>query len=228
MPHPTGPIFFDFGNVVAYFDYLILFGRFGKRVGLTAEAFRDRLAGRGFDSLLADFERGALTPELFAATLCRHGEIEVPFAEFVPDWSDIFRPNESVCALIAGLKAKGYPIYLGSNTNALHADHYRRQLAATLGLMDGFVLSYEVGHNKPAPEFFRACSEVARTPPESCIFIDDLDENIAGARRAGLRGIVYRDTKSLVDDLRELGVDAPEASARETVPSRPRRDFGKL
>jgi len=207
MRNPTVSIFFDFGNVVAFFDYLILFGRFGGRIGLSAEEFRDRMAARGFASLLADFERGVLTPEQFTAAFCERGEIEVSFDRFVADWSDIFRPNESVCALIAALKAAGHPIFLGSNTNVLHTKHYRRQFAATLDLMDGFVFSYEVGHNKPAPEFFQACSRMACAPPESCIFIDDLPENVAGARAAGLRGIVYRDTESLIGDLLGLGVD---------------------
>lgn len=207
MQNPTVSIFFDFGNVVAFFDYLILFGRFGQRIGLSAEQFRDRMTARGFGSLLADFERGALTPEQFAATFCDRGEINVPYDEFVADWSDIFRPNESVCALIAALKAAGHPIFLGSNTNVLHTNHYRRQFAATLDLMDGLVFSYEVGHNKPAPEFFLACSKTACAPPESCIFIDDLEENVAGARASGLQGIVYRDTESLIEDLRGLGVN---------------------
>lgn len=213
MPHPTDSIFFDFGNVVAFFDYLILFGRFGDRIGLSAEEFRDRMTARGFASLLADLERGALTPEQFAATFCDRGEIEVSFDEFVADWSDIFRPNPSIRDLIAALKLKGYPIFLGSNTNVLHTKHYRRQFAATLGLMDGFVFSYEVGHNKPAPEFFLACSKMACAPPETCIFIDDIEENVAGARAAGLRGLVYRETESLIEDLRGLGIDVPEVPA---------------
>lgn len=219
--HPSAvPIFFDFGNVVAFFDYLILYGRFGARIGLSAEAFRDRLAGRGFAALLAEFERGASPPERFAARVCELGEVEIPYEEFVPDWSDIFQPNEGAHDLIAGLKAKGHPIFLGSNTNVLHATHYRRQLAATLDLMDGFVLSHEIGWNKPAAEFFQACSRVAGAPSESCIFIDDLEENIAGAEAAGFRGIVYRDPPALVAELRRLGVDLPEPPIRPAASTR--------
>jgi len=205
-------LFFDFGNVVGYFDYLILCGRFGKRIGLSAEEFRNRMVGRGFAQLLDEFERGLHAPEAFAEKVCELGEVEIPYEEFVPEWSDIFRANESVAALIVSLKEKGYPLYLGSNTNVLHASHYRRQFSDTLDLMDGFVLSHEVGHIKPAPEFFQACAKLAGAAPASCVFIDDVEENVAGARTAGLRGVLYRDTTTLIRELRALGVDAPEFS----------------
>ncbi len=206
-------LFFDFGNVVGFFDYLILCGRFGKRIGLSAEEFRGRLVDRGFAPLLDEFERGVLTPEHFAAKLCELGEVDIPYEEFVPDWSDIFRANEGIADLIADLKQKGYRIYLGSNTNILHANHYRRQFADTLEIMDGLVLSYEVGHIKPANGFFEACCTLASAAPEDCIFIDDVADNIAGANAAGLKGILYRDTATLVRDLRALGIDVPEPVA---------------
>lgn len=199
-------IFFDFGNVVAFFDYLIPCERFGKRIGLSAEEFRERVVERGFARLLDQFESGLLTPEVFAAKICELGEVEIPYEEFVPEWSDIFRENESVGHLIALLKAQGYSLFLGSNTNVLHATHYRRQFAKTLDLMDGFVLSHEVGHIKPAREFFLACSKISAAEPGSCIFIDDVAENIDGARSVGLQGLLYQDTATLVEDLKTLGV----------------------
>jgi putative hydrolase of the HAD superfamily len=207
---PAKPIlFFDFGNVVGYFDYLILCGRFGRRVGRSAEEFRDQIVARGFANLLDEFERGALPPEAFAAKVCELGEVEIPYHEFVPDWSDIFQANEEIADLIGVLKSKGYSLYLGSNTNFLHADHYRRQFASTLDLMDGLVLSYEVGHIKPAAEFFLACSKLAGADPGSCVFIDDVEANVEGARASGFMGLHYRDTASLVRELREIGVDLP-------------------
>ncbi len=202
-------IFFDFGNVVGHFDYLILCERFGKRIGLSADEFRKRLVNRGFAQLLDEFERGLLSAESFAEKVCELGDVEIPYDQFVPEWSDIFRPNESIGQLIVALKSNGYPLYLGSNTNILHATHYRRQFESTLGLLDGFVLSYEVGHIKPSPEFFQACSRLAGVAPENCLFIDDVEENVAGARAVGLNGILYQDTDSLIDALRDRGVVIP-------------------
>ena len=55
-------VIFDFGNVVAFFDYLKACERLGPRLGLTAEAFRQRIVERGFAELLGRFECGKDRP----------------------------------------------------------------------------------------------------------------------------------------------------------------------
>ena len=59
-------VIFDFGNVVGFFDYLKVCERLGPRLGLTGEAFRSRIAERGFAELLGRFESGKIAPEQFA------------------------------------------------------------------------------------------------------------------------------------------------------------------
>jgi putative hydrolase of the HAD superfamily len=202
-------LIFDFGNVVGFFDYLRACERFAGHLGMTGPAFRDLLIERGFPRLLGEFESGRIEPEAFAARLMEISGVRLPFPDFVRAWEDIFWPNESVARLIAFLKSRRYLLYLGSNTNVLHATHYRRQFARTLDLFDGFILSYEVGHMKPAREFFDACVKAAGVPASSCIFIDDIAENIEGARAAGLTGLPYVDTPALMMDLARAGVEVP-------------------
>ena len=117
--------------------------------------------------------------------------LRLSYEEFVRAWEDIFWLNESVGELIAGLKREGYRIFLGSNTNVLHATFYRRQFAGTLDLMDGFILSYEVGCLKPSRGFYDACAARPVSPPAACLFIDDIAENVEGARQAGLSALEY-------------------------------------
>ena len=120
---------------------------------MTAPAFRDLIVEHGFPRLLAEFESGRIAPEVFAARMMEMSGVRLSYEEFVRAWADIFWLNEAVAHLIASLKSSGYLIYLGSDTNLLHATHYRRQFARTLDLLDGFVLSHEVGHLKPVREF---------------------------------------------------------------------------
>src|SRR5262249_42627396 len=100
-------------------------------------------------------------------------------------------------------------LVLGSNTNDLHATHYRRQFGEALAAFDALVLSYEVGHCKPAPEFYLACARAAGAPPAECLFIDDLPENVQGAEQAGLRSVLFRDVPTLRADLAAHGVVLP-------------------
>lgn len=202
-------LIFDFGNVVSYFDYLRACERLAGPLGIAGSELRDRLIDGGFPGLLVEFESGRIAPEAFAARVMEAAGLRLEYDEFVRAWEDIFWPNESVVRLIRSLKAAGYRILLGSNTNLLHATFYRRQFAPTLDLLDGLILSYEVGHMKPARAFFDACVRAAGVAASSCLFIDDIAENVEGARRAGLVGLHYVETPSLLDDLRRSGVDAP-------------------
>jgi putative hydrolase of the HAD superfamily len=201
-------LMFDFGNVIAFFDYTLIFGRFGARLGISAEAFRTLVEEKGMAGLLAEFERGALSPEEFASRIQAESGLDIPFEEFAADWEDIFELNAPVADLVVELKRGGYTLLLGSNTNAIHAPFYRRRFRETLDHFDHFVFSHEARYLKPDRGFFEACVKIVGTPAESCIFIDDIEENIASARAAGLNGIVYRgDTPRLIDDLRASGVE---------------------
>ena len=87
--------------------------------------------------------------------------------------------------------------------------YFRRRFAPIFDRFDHLILSHEVGHMKPDRRFYDACVRAAGVPAGSCAFIDDLPENVAGARRAGLAALHYVDTPSLIADLRGLGVEVP-------------------
>jgi putative hydrolase of the HAD superfamily len=202
-------LIFDFGNVVAHFDYREACATIGRRLGMPGDALLDRLRAGGLLPLAQRYERGQIDSETFSRSVGSLIDREIPHDEFAAAWSDIFWLNRPVADLIPFLKGRGYTLVLGSNTNDLHATQFRRQFADTLAHFDRLVLSYEIGHLKPSAPFYHACAEAAGAPPAGCVFIDDLPENVEGARSAGLSGLVYRDFPGLIDALRELGVEVP-------------------
>ncbi len=202
-------LIFDFGNVVAHFDYGKACSALGTRLGLSGEELLDRLRPLGFSDLVKAYEGGQISAEEFSRGVSASVGLAVTHDEFAAAWSDIFSANESIVPLIAAFKREGYTLVLGSNTNDLHARQFRRQFAQTLAHFDRLVLSYEVGHIKPSSSFYLACAEAAGLPPEECIFIDDLPENVEGARAAGLVGVLYENTPRLIRDLASLGIPSP-------------------
>jgi putative hydrolase of the HAD superfamily len=202
-------LIFDFGNVVAHFDYRHAAERFGRLMGLSAEDFLQRALAAGFLEVLKDFESGRLSSEAFHLRVCEMTGLGCGFERFAENWRHIFWANEPVHRLIDGWRGLGYTIVLGSNTNPIHADHFRVQFAEVLRHFDRLVLSYEVGHVKPSPEFYAACASAAGRPAGECAFIDDLAENVQGANRAGLIGVHYFDVPGLLRDLHALGVVTP-------------------
>jgi HAD superfamily hydrolase (TIGR01509 family) len=205
-------LIFDFGNVVAHFDYRKATSALGARIGLSGEALLDRLGPLGFSGLVKSYESGRMTAEAFSRAVSDLVGLAITHHEFAAAWSDIFSANEPVARLLAALKRGGYTLVLGSNTNDLHADQFRRQFAETLAHFDRLVLSYEVGHIKPSPAFYLACAQAAGAAPGDCIFIDDLPENVEAARATGLIGLLYLETAGLIRDLAALGVDVAETA----------------
>ncbi len=199
-------LIFDFGNVVAHFDYGRAAEACARPLGITGRAFSGRMERAGFQGLLRDYERGALTSDQFADAFLTRASLSIAYDDFVRIWTDIFTLNEPTARLIPALKAAGYTLVLGSNTNELHARWFRAEYAATLGHFDELVLSYQVGALKPERAFYEACVQAARAPASSCIFIDDIEENVAGARAAGLQALHYRSGSILTDELEALGI----------------------
>jgi len=59
---------------------------------------------------------------------------------------------------------------------------------------------------KPDPKIFRSAQEKLQVAPQEILFIDDREENIRAARKAGFLGIVFKDLSQLRHDLNEQGL----------------------
>ncbi len=202
-------LIFDFGNVIGFFDHWKVYERFAPRLGIDGTQLAGLLAEKGFLELLVEFECGRIAPAVFAKKTMAMSGLWIDYEEFVEAWNDIFWLNESLARLVPYFKARGHTLVLGSNTNILHSGHYRRQFAATLDHFDHLIFSHDVGAMKPAAEFYQACVEAASVPAASCVFVDDLSENVEAARQAGLCGHVYTGTPKLIAALKGLGIEVP-------------------
>ncbi len=102
----------------------------------------------------------------------------------------ITREMPYACDWLAGLKARGYRIYILSNYGKrsfeINSPRYR-----FLSLADGQLISYEVQHVKPEPEIYRLLCARCGIRPEESVFIDDVPANIEAARALGFAGLVF-------------------------------------
>jgi FMN phosphatase YigB (HAD superfamily) len=195
-------IVFDFGNVLGLFDYQRTLNRLAAHTDMSPAEMYAAL----YASLLwEEYETGHISTAEFLSrlrVLLRLGCTDDLISEA---WSDIFQPNVEVCDLVASLKPR-HRLLLGSNTNELHANWFRRQFADTLRHFDHLVLSHEIGVRKPHSSFFEHCGRLAEAKPDECVFIDDLPANIEGARACGWHGILYESFADLRLQLRKVGI----------------------
>jgi FMN phosphatase YigB (HAD superfamily) len=195
-------IVFDFGNVIGFFDHSRATTKLAAQGQLTAAAIDVLLFG---GSLEDDYEAGRLTTADYLSRVRDQCGLRCSEADLIAAYGDIFWPNPEVCSLIPLLKPR-YGLILGSNTTDLHARQFRRQFADVLGHFDDLVLSFEIGVRKPAADFFRHCQQLAGCSAGECLFIDDLEANVAGARACGWQGLVYAPHHDLRRQLLTLGI----------------------
>jgi HAD superfamily hydrolase (TIGR01509 family) len=203
-------IVFDFGNVLGFFSHRKAAEQLARFSTLSADDILDRYL---LDpDLEDDFESGRMSLPQFRALVRKRCQVTCSDAQL--DWAiaDMFTPNDEVCALVPALKPR-YRLVLLSNTNELHALHFRRQFADTLSHFDSLVLSHEVGLRKPCPDIYTHCHTIAGSTPRQCLFIDDLPANVDAARACGWQGIVYHRGLDLRRELREHKIElTPEKS----------------
>ena len=94
--------------------------------------------------------------------------------------------------LIRDLKAKGYGIYLCSNASVRLLTCYKKVLPA-IDCFDGILFSAEVLCMKPQKEMYGHFFDRFGLKPEECYFIDDLQNNIEGAKACGMDGYCFAD-----------------------------------
>lgn len=114
-------------------------------------------------------------------------------------------PNEELFAYIRELK-KSYKIGFLSNIAANYLD--RMFTPEHLELFDATSLSFENGYVKPQPEAYQAMAERLEVEPEDCVMIDDQQHNVAGARDAGMQGILYENFEQLKPELEAILADS--------------------
>jgi putative hydrolase of the HAD superfamily len=83
-------------------------------------------------------------------------------------------------------------------------DIYPRHLFPEL--FDAVVISAEVGMRKPEERIFLLATELLGLEPAECVFIDDIQENVAAAQAAGLAGVLHRTAGETTERLADLGI----------------------
>jgi len=199
-------IVFDFGNVVSFFDHRLTTNRLAAHAGIPAEALHAFLFGTPLEE---EYESGKLTTAEFLSRIRETCKLSCADEVIAEAWADVFHLNEAISGLLPKLKPH-HRLLLGSNTNDLHAQQFRRQFAEILEHFDALVLSHEIGVRKPQPGFFEHCQRLAGNTAAESLFIDDLPANVAGARACGWHGIVYTGIAQLHDELAALNVKGLE------------------
>jgi putative hydrolase of the HAD superfamily len=122
-----------------------------------------------------------------------------------------FRPFGDAAPALRGLRADGHRLVVVSNWDCALPDWLAG--VGLLELVDGVVTSAEVGVAKPDARVFRRGLELAGTTAEESVHVGDSPDNdVEGARAAGIRAVLIRrdgEPPQGVESIRSLRELAP-------------------
>lgn len=197
-------IIFDLGNVLIHFDAHRSAKRFARHTKVSVE----KVWKHFFTSRVEkSYTRGRISSREFFNHARKAFRSTIDFVTFSEFWNDIFWENRGIRPLLQKLSRR-YPLYLISNTNALHFNHVTRQFPHIFRHFKKTFPSHRMGHRKPDPRIFWKVLKAIRLRPEETLFIDDMPDFVEAARKVGMKGIRFRSNAELKRELRKLGIQA--------------------
>ena len=182
---------FDFGNVLAEFYPERLTAPFAenpKMLKYISEVVFDRTYWDKLDS-------GEITDEDVKTDILRRvpkdlGEIS---CKVYDNWINTMTPVSGMQQLISDICKTDKKLFLLSNISIGFAENYDKvEWIKELFLhFDGLVFSGPIGKVKPNKEIFEHLLETYNLKAEDCLFIDDNEKNIEGAKKVGIEGYLF-------------------------------------
>lgn len=189
----------DLGNVLVEIDFGRVTAHWARAAGLEPAT----LAGRfRHDEPYQRHERAEIgVAEYFAALRASLG-IDLDDDAFLEGWNAVFVREVPEVVAVLPLLARRIPLYVLSNTNGAHHAFFSRRYADTLAHFRRVFVSHELGARKPEARAFRRVAREVGLAPERILFFDDLPENVAGAREAGMPGVVVSSPRDFIEAVR--------------------------
>jgi len=113
--------------------------------------------------------------------------------------------HDDTVAIFETLKAAGRPLYAITNF-AAETFVQARALFPFLNEFDGIVVSGEIKALKPGSEIYQTLLDRYGLTACACLFIDDVQENVDGARAVGMHAVRFTDAETLRADLHDHGL----------------------
>lgn len=196
-------LLFDLGGVVIDIDFERALQSWSKRSSLGIDEIRNRF---GVDEAYARHETGKIGAAEYFAHLREKLELSASDTDIAAGWNDIFLAEiEQTVDYIHAVRDK-IPCFAFTNSNPTHQDFWTAAYPRAVASFHQVFVSSELGLRKPHREAFEAISDNTGIALRDMIFFDDLEENIDGARAAGLQAVHVKTHADVSKALLEAGL----------------------
>ena len=183
-------IIFDLGNVLLNLDFDASIKAF-QELGLEKDVLNRQQAY--VDPAFYNLEIGKISPKEFRIRIREIINNPEATDQLIDDaWYAMILDIPANRVNILQELRKKYNVYLFSNTNKIHIDRLLSEFYTQYGidfpsLFVRVFYSYEIHERKPDLNSYKKVIELSKVNPQETIFIDDLEKNIIGAEKAGMK-----------------------------------------
>ena len=175
-------IIFDFGDIFINLDKQATVDGL-KKLGLSSW-------NEDLDRLNISFEKGQISRDNFLLGIQKH----IPNAtieDILAAWNAVLLDFPLHRLEFLQLLSQKYRLFLLSNTDAIHIDHFEQREGASFygdfyQCFEKVYFSYEMGIRKPDTEIYHALIRQHELSPKRTLFVDDKKDNTDAAKALGL------------------------------------------
>jgi putative hydrolase of the HAD superfamily len=195
---------FDMGGVIITYAVPAQMQYLSSKLARSPEELEE-----AYHELREQSELGELRPEEFWKQYLASLGLELDAASTHHYWNDVYYQISPMLGgmleLVDKLKVNGYKVGMLSNMDTDHAELNRNR--HIYDHFDQVILSNEVHLRKPAPEAYQALASALEVNFQEVVFIDDLELNVEGANKVGMKGVLFTDYRKLISDLMSLNIN---------------------
>ncbi|MCC6262238.1 MAG: HAD family phosphatase [Bryobacterales bacterium] len=156
------------------------------------------------------YEVGKLTLAQYLSRVVFYEQRPFTFDQFRQFMFEQSKPLPGMIELVRGLKVRhGLKIAVVSNEGR-ELTEYRIRHFKLNAFVDFFISSCFVHFRKPDEDIFRVALDIAQTPPDRVIYIEDRPMFVQVAASLGIRAIHHVDTATTRSTLAAFGLSSPE------------------
>ncbi len=195
-------IIFDLGRVILNLDFDASINAF-KKLGLSDDILANYSAYP--DPCFYEQEIGIISPNEFLKKMTAIlGNDGITKEQVRTAWLKMVLDIPEHRVKVLQQLGKKYNIYLFSNSNKIHIDHIDIEFREKYGFEFSslFVMqfySHEIHVRKPDLISFEKVIKLSGVNPHETLFVDDLKENIEGARKAGLKTLWLKEGMEMAE-----------------------------
>ena len=178
---------FDIGGVLIKYEHESVIKLLASSGDYDVEVIRALFT----EDLLYLIETGRIPVADFYEEYIKRALPGISLEGWIEKYIEYFEVNPEGFGLMLELKKKGRKVYILSNLAEYHKVALERKISGFFDHSAVNFLSYEMGYYKPEAGIYREVIRKTGERPENMVFFDDLPQNIEGAKKAGMKGIVF-------------------------------------